>query len=286
VTQQLSTHGIGASEIAAICGLNPFAGPWGIWLRKTGQVPDVEANPNIEWGHRLEPAIRQAYADKTGATMHVPPESMFHHQHSWARATPDAIAVSAPQERYPLGIWQHLVQAKNVGYWVGKDWGDAPPVYVQLQEQWEMAVTALPRADVAALIAGFDFRIYTVHRDDTMIADLLTIAEDFWRKVQARTPPKVDASEACRDHFTRRLQLVQPVELVADAEIESLVGNWKTTRDARKQAERDVEKMRNQVRATMDAAQCNRIVSRLGMIKLDSTGKLLEPREWSKENNR
>lgn len=35
--QELSRHGIGASEIAAIAGLNPYASPWGVWPAKTGQ---------------------------------------------------------------------------------------------------------------------------------------------------------------------------------------------------------------------------------------------------------
>lgn len=266
--QNLSTHGIGASEISAVVGMNPYAGPWDIWLRKTGQAPDVEEGEAIEWGHRLEPAIRQKYADLTGAVMYVPSESLFHFDTPWARATPDAIVFESAD---PLAKWLHLMQVKNVGYWPGKDWDDGPPAYVQLQEQWEMYVTGLDRADVAALIAGSDYRVYTVHRDDKLIADLVEIGADFWRHVETRTPPKIDESEACRNHFTRRLAKAQSVELVADADIEGTIAEWHKARTALKQAERDVERLRNTVLSTMTAAQVDRIRSSLGMPKLART---------------
>ena len=284
MNQSLSTHGIGASEIAAICGLSPYESAWGVWLRKTGQAPDVDPTPQIEWGHRLEPAIRQKYADATGATMYVPPESMFHPETKWARATPDAIVVTesfhGSTRPWPREFWSHLVQVKNVGYWPGKDWLNGPPVYVQLQEAWEMYVTGLDRADVAALIGGGDYRTYTVHRDDRMITDLVDIAAAFWRRVESRTPPPVDESEACRDHFSRCLAKVPHVELVADEEAEALVEQWRRARAEQKAVEKRVETLRNKVRALMDEAQCDRIIARCGSPSLSRTA----PKTYNETN--
>lgn len=270
-TQRLNTHGIGASEIAAIAGLNPYASPWDIWLRKTGQKPDVEATQAIEWGHRLEPAIRQAYADKTSAIIHVPETSIYHNDREWARATPDGIVLSGEPSN-PISLWTHLVQCKNVGHWVEKSWSDAPPAYVQLQEQWEMDITGLARADVAVLIGGNDFRIYTVHRDDKMIGDLVAIADDFWRKVESRTPPKIDDSHACRDHFTKRLTKVDVVELVADVETEALIGEWRELATKQKATEKRIETIRNEMYQQLVDAKADRIMSNHGMPKLQRTG--------------
>jgi putative phage-type endonuclease len=268
MTQTLSRHGIGASEISTIAGCNPYETEWGLYLRKTGQAPDIDPTPPIEWGHRLEPAIRQAYADKTGATMHVPSESLFSAEHNWARATPDAIVLAGTE---PLAPWDYLMQAKNVGYWPGKDWDEGPPVYVQLQELWEMYVTTLARADVAALIAGSDFRIYTVHRAEGMITDLVDIAAAFWRRVERREPPNIDGSEACRDHFTRRLAKVRPVELRADGDLEDVMCRWHDARADLKRAESLVERMRNTVLSSLDGARADRIVSSVGTAKLART---------------
>lgn len=271
--QTLSTYGIGASEIAAICGMSPYESAWGVWLRKTGQAPDVDPTPQIEWGHRLEPAIRQKYADATGAAMWVPPESMYHAEMKWARATPDAIVLDGD-------LWSHLMQVKNVGYWPGKDWDHGPPVYVQLQEAWEMHVTGLARADVSALIAGGDYRMYTVHRDDRMIADIVDIAEAFWRRVESRTPPPVDESGACRDHFNRRLAKVPHVELVADEAAEALVEQWRRARAEQKAVEKRVETLRNKVRALMDESTCDRIIASAGSPSLSRTA----PKTYTETN--
>jgi len=262
-TQKLSSSGIGASEIAAIAGLNPYASPWDVWLKKTGQVPDVEQNAPMEWGHRLEPAIRQKYCDETNELVHVPGESLFSKEFPWARATPDGVAVD--DKGFPN--WKHLLQCKNVGTWVEKAWSDAPPVYVQLQEAWEMMVTGLPRADVAVLIGGNDFRIYTVHRDQKVIDDLLTIASDFWKKVETRTPPPVDESEACKRHFEKKLKR-EAIEVIADGETEQLFTEWHTLVRRMKADEKRVETIRNLVRQQMAEAGATIIKSSIGDAKL------------------
>lgn len=257
--QNLSHAGIGASEIAAICGLNPFASPWDVWLRKTGQSAEFEGNAFTEWGHRLEPAIRQKYADDTSSLVHVPRESLFSSERAWARATPDGIVLTGPDDR----AWSHLLQCKNVGTWVGKSWDDAPPVYVQLQEQWEMYVTGLARADVAALIGGSDYRVFTVHRDDKAIGDLLTIADDFWKKVESRTPPAVDESDACRQHFESRIKGTK-VEVVADEQTDRLFHEWRDLTMQAKATKKRIETIRNLVRQQLAEADAHRILSSIG----------------------
>jgi putative phage-type endonuclease len=260
--QQLSSFGIGASEISAVAGLNPYASPWDIYLRKTGQAPDIEPTEPMEWGNRLEPAIRQKYCDDTGELVHVPITSLFHADYPWARATPDGIALAKEHG------WKHLLQCKNVGSWVEKAWSEAPPSYVQLQEQWEMLVTGLSRADVAVLIGGNDFRIYTVHRDDKIITDLLTIAGEFWMRVETKTPPPIDESEACQKHFESRFAKGSTVELIADGETEMLMSTWHELTKTQKATETVIKRIRNEVRSRLADAQAGSLVSTIGIAKL------------------
>lgn len=247
-----STFGIGASDIAAIAGQSKYSSPWDVYKRLTqredlGAQPDVEADEVLAdsmletddrdiytrtgWGHLLEPVIRQAYADETGLEVRVP-SSLFHRENRWARATPDGIAY-ARDAGHPATMTapfnpdhDRLVQCKNVGQFVAREWAEAPPAYVQLQEQWELYVTGLTRADVAALIGGGDFQVFTVWRDDALITDLVTIAEDFWKRVQKGQPPDVDASNACRDHIAGRLAAAQALELASDENTEKLARRY------------------------------------------------------------
>lgn len=270
-TRAPKSFGIGASEIAAIAGLNPYASPWDVWLRKTGQAPDESENEAMEWGHRLEPAIRQKYVDQTGAVVYVPPESLYHAEHAWARATPDGVVLGDHTPRTTIEkplYWKHLLQCKNVGGWVERSWSDAPPIYVQLQEQWEMYVTGMARADVAALIGGNRFQVYTVHREQRLIDDLVTIASDFWRKVETRTAPPVDDSDACREHFESKYAKSNAVELVADGELEAVFRRWRRQTRAEKYLKKQIERSRNLVRKALAEAQADRITSSHGMATL------------------
>lgn len=270
--QALSRHGIGASEIAAVAGLNPYASPWDVWQSKLGLAPPVTDDDSeaIEWGHRNEPAIRQKYADLTGAMLYVPTESLFHPEHTWARATPDAIVVTSGVAKRDR--WDRLMQAKNVGYWPGRDWRGGPPAYVQLQEQWELLVSDLARADVAALIGGSTFEVYTIHRDDKMIADLLTIGEEFWRRVTERREPPIDASEACRRHFESRIKIADAVELVADVELEATMADWHALHLEAKRVERKLETARNLVRRSLAEAGAGAVTSSHGVAKMRASG--------------
>lgn len=266
--QNLSRYGLGASEIAAVAGLSPFSSPWKVWLQATGQAEDVEQNSFMEWGHRLEPAIRQKYSDDTGFVVYVPPSSMFHPRRAWARATPDGIAGAEIKPDQLLDPKRHhLVQIKNTGEWAGKSWSDGPPAHVVLQELWELDVTGLDRADVAVLIGGNDFRIYTVHRDQKAIDDLVTIGEDFWKKVEKRIEPSVDDSEACRQHFEKRFKS-NTVELAADADTESLFAEWRTLTQQQKANEKRIETIRNLVRKQLAEADASRLVSTIGTAAL------------------
>lgn len=267
--QRLSTYGVGASGIAAICNMNPFASPWDLWLSSTGQAPPIEENEPMEWGNRLEPAIRQKYCDETGALVYVPPESLFHPERSWARATPDGVVVidDRPAQKSERRNWAHLIQIKNTGYWMAKDWDAGPPVHVQLQEQWELMVTGLQRADVAVLIGGNDYRCYTIHRDDKAIEDLVTIANDFWSKVEKRIEPKVDDSDACKRHFEKRFKR-DAVELVADKDTENLFAEWRALEMRVKLDEQRKKTIRNEVRKLMADAGASVVRSTLGDAKL------------------
>lgn len=266
--QNLSRYGIGASEIAAVAGLNPHASPWDVWCRKTGLAPDIEPNAPMEWGHRLEPAIRQKYVDDTREMVYVPPESLFHKENKWARATPDGLILSEHLQPGNPRNWKHLLQCKNVGYWVEKAWSAAPPAYVQLQEHWEMYVTGLDRADVAVLIGGNEYRCYSIHRDDKVISDLVTIGEDFWKKVEGRIEPKVDDSDACRQHFERKFKRADAVELVADSVVEDLFTDWHEVTLRQKHDKKRLETIRNQVRKLMAEAGASSIRSVLGAASL------------------
>lgn len=201
--QTRSDIGLGASEVSAALNLNPYRSAYELWQEKIGEREPFAGNDNTRWGQLIEDAARTAYVEKTGYALHVPPASLYSPTVEWARATPDAVVVETYGPSAAIK-WQHLVQIKNTGYWPGQQWKHGPPEHVVLQEQWEMFVTGLARADVVVSLGGGFPEIFTVHRDEALIADMVRAAEKFWRQVQNRIPPPVDDSDACRTYWSAR----------------------------------------------------------------------------------
>jgi predicted phage-related endonuclease len=105
-----------------------------------------------------------------------------------------------------------------------------------------------------------------------VIADLVDIAAKFWERVQTRTPPPVDASEACRDHFKERLLKADAVELVADAEMGAVMQKWHELHQLVRQGEREIDRLKNTILSTLADVGTDRIKSEVGTAKLHRSG--------------
>lgn len=293
MTQDLSKRGLGASEIAAVAGLNPHASPWDVWLAKTGQST-FAGNELTEWGHRLEPAIRLRYCDETGAVVVVPSGSMFHPSHEWVRATPDGmiwdgasperieeLRRSSPETLRDAKA-SRLFQAKNVNEWGARmaGWEARCPDHVQLQEQWEMLVTGAPEADVCALIGGNTWVMHRVFFDARIANDLLEIGTAFMRDLELGVKPKADGSDACSRHLRAQLRRRDSiVEVIADEDLESEVRTW---HDAHVEIARAIarkEAARSKVMAAIAAAGATRLVTSVGCINVKA-GVTKQSTDW------
>ncbi len=205
--------GIGGSDIAAICGLNPYTSPLEIWLKKAGQpVPrrdDPVLSEAAEMGHELEPVAARRFTKMTGLPALDNPGTLRRPDIPWALVNLDR-ATEENGERGALELKTRSSYALN-------DWIDEPPTDVHVQVQWQLAVTGWPFAWTACLIGGQRTIVHRIERDDQMIDDLLAIGEEFWSWVENRQQPPIDGS-AATGHLLDRLH-ANPVQdvVVADA---------------------------------------------------------------------
>lgn len=235
---------LGASEIAPVLGMSRFWSPLAIYLAKhrtDAQMIDRNAATGpARWGQRLEHAIRTAYLeDILGGTDYVILQgdtqvgTVLHPEHEWMAASPDGVVVLADN----LDEWCWGLECKNVDRSQAHRWGDVgtdevPDEYA-LQCQWAMHVTGLARWDVAALIGGNEFRHYTLHRDEALIAMLVEQMTAFWvDHVQAGVPPDPMAQD--NDVLSRILPFRSPEVVDNDPAINALAV---AVRDARAAAE-------------------------------------------------
>ncbi len=58
--------GIGGSDAAAVCGLNPYKSPVDVYLEKVGAAAPVDETERMFWGNKLEDVVADVYSDRTG----------------------------------------------------------------------------------------------------------------------------------------------------------------------------------------------------------------------------
>lgn len=173
--------GLGGSDIAGILGLSKWNTPLDVYNSKTSDEIDDSDNSSMEWGRRLEPVIRQKYADVTGRIV-IQPDCMFQHPvHKFMIANVDGLVDD--------GRILEIKTARSIVGW-GDEGTDEIPDYYKTQVQHYMTVVGAKVCDVAVLIGASDFRIYTVHSDPELEALLIESEQEFWNEhVLAKVPP-------------------------------------------------------------------------------------------------
>ena len=190
--------GIGGSEIAAIVGLNQYRTPMQVWESKVNPVQDEETSQPAYWGTVLEDVVAKEYALRTGNKVQRLTKQMRHPEFSFAIANIDRAVINpeiSGNVRWKDGrlTTDRILECKTANGFMAKQWGEAgtdsvPDAYL-IQCQWYMGVTGASVCDLAVLIGGQDFRIYTILRDDDLINDLLIQGAAFWELVQNKIEP-------------------------------------------------------------------------------------------------
>jgi predicted phage-related endonuclease len=211
----IRSTGIGASEVAAICGLSFYGmGPHSVYLRKRGLVGPSESSLMSRMGHAMERTIEPEYLHEVGIEL-APlldasgePLTMRHPDHEWALASIDRVRTT---DLIPVEI--KLIAGKRAHYaeqdpcWCGRKshmhWGrdvDSIPADVYAQVQWQLFVSGAPWAHVCRIWASDfsapEFRIHTIKRSEVDIAWLFENVRKFWfDNVLAGVPPEPDSSD-------------------------------------------------------------------------------------------
>lgn len=190
--------GIGGSDVAAVLGISKYDGPTKVFYDKLGALPDVD-NAAMEWGRRLESAVRGKFADEH-PELHVTdgPGLVAHPERRWQIATIDGLAAEGPHSAPSA-----LVEVKT-GRADADDWGDEQTDEVPLpyvcQVTWYLDVFGLDVGFLAVLLDGRDYREYQIDYDAALAAKLRAHAEAFWtRHVLARVPPDPDGLASTAD---------------------------------------------------------------------------------------
>lgn len=216
------SQGVGASEVGALLGVDPYNSYLSLYLLKTGQTPGFEGNAASRWGDRAEPLIADLFAEDHPEYAVLPaPGVLRSREHPRLLASPDRPLAAAGHP----DLWVSLLECKTASQYQAKHWdvelGLMPPrYYAQIQAQ--LCVTGLDGAWVGAIIAGADPVFMQVQRDQVLIDTIVERVEDFWSRIEDRdepdfdfTPQSVEALEAVRRQAGKAVVVDSRAEVVA-----------------------------------------------------------------------
>jgi len=262
IDQILRSKGIGASEIAAIAGLDENRDAHDVWAVKTGRLKlkTADLNSRPAWGLRLQQAILQGYSEITKVKTVFVDETYRNKDREWQLTSPDGFAIGAAGQgrhlQFPSGtiVMNALfgIDAKNCGLdqstKYGKE-GDSVPDTVACQCQWSCSTFDSPWWDVAALIGGNSLRTFRIYRDAGIQADLLQIGEDFWKRyIEPDVEPPIGSTEMAAEYIRQKFpRHVTNLRLATDEEAEVL-DQLRITRDRYKKAEAEKDRLSNVIK--------------------------------------
>lgn len=178
---------IGGGNIAGILGLSPFKTLLDEYLTITGEMPE-EITPEkaefFEDRRDLEPWAAKKFTRRTGLAVVRTNERYDDPQFLWAKAEIDF------EPEGDCNGETKTVHPNAVSGWGDPDAGEEPPLYVTAQAMWGLGVTGRQLCYVQALIGFDDHRVYEIHRDDELIAEIRRQAARFWKyHIEPRRPP-------------------------------------------------------------------------------------------------
>jgi len=185
---------IGGSDIGSICGVNPYRSALDVYLEKTSDNIAEETNAAMRWGNLLEDVVAKVYSEDTGYFLKIADGPIYHSEYKFLAANIDRWAHDIHPFKSEMTT-KHILECKTAGFNKTKDWGeegsDQIPESYLVQVAYYASICDVPKVDIAVLIGGQDFRIYTYERNKELENKLIKIACNFWHNhIEKRIPPK------------------------------------------------------------------------------------------------
>ena len=180
---------IGGSDAGAVAGMNPYKGPYAVWLDKTGKQTELdESSITLEVGSFLEQYVADKFTEITGKRVMKVKSMLMNELYPWACADIDrrVVGEDAILECKTTGSLTNMKLLRNGEY----------PMSWYCQMTHYLAVTGAKKAYLAVLINNREFKWFELERSQDEIDSLMRMEERFWQHVTENTPPEVAEADA------------------------------------------------------------------------------------------
>jgi putative phage-type endonuclease len=219
---------LGASEIAAVLGVDKWHSPLDVYNSKLGLVAPFEGNNHTLRGQRLEAIAADYYAELTGRKLRRYTRAYAHKQHSFIQGHIDRIvegeSVIAEIKCPSIAAYRKIQREGLPDSW-------------QIQMQVYMGLSGHKQCVIIVFCAdAWDLLHFELEFDEAIYTPAIAAGAKFWTDhVLTQTPPdpeptgkkpdfelaKTDGTVTFRDDepfIARSVALIEAIQLAADAE--------------------------------------------------------------------
>ena len=192
----------------------------------------------------IEDVIAEEYGRVSGCIIEKPSTPIIHSKYKFLGANIDRWVISTNSP--------YILECKTAGFNKGKEWGnsgtDQVPESYLIQCAFYASICDVPKVDIAVLIAGQDFRIYTYNRNKDLEDKIVKIGINFWyNHIEKRIPPKCVNT---RDTFNLFPQSNYH-EIVAEDNIIEKLEQLKTKKEEESRIQSTIEKLKTDIQEFM-----------------------------------
>lgn len=164
---QLRKQRLGATDVSAVLGLNPYRTAYEVWLDKTDRMEPWEGNDATRLGHIIEPVLLDEAERRWGTlrrNVFCPHESLpiAATLDGWLPDTAEVVEIKT------AGLTNAFAE---LGHW-GDAGTDEVPEWYLLQVQVQMLVSGSDNSKLLALISGRGIVEYEIPVD-TVVCDII-----------------------------------------------------------------------------------------------------------------
>lgn len=236
---------LGGTDIAAILGYNKYKSALDVYQDKiSDEIIDIESEPAY-WGNRLEQVVADEYQSRMNVVLDNTDTFKRHDDYEFLGANIDRLVRD--------GDDTYILEVKTTGAFNGDEWGeeftDQIPTPYLFQVAYYCAIFNQERADIALLVGGQKFKIYTYRRSIQLETFLIKSAVKFWEEhIVKRIPPEPTVEE---------LSFLEPTKtsVTVDDKIESLVKELNETKNMMKVYKKKQEELESEIKLFMGESE-------------------------------
>lgn len=240
--------GIGGSDAAVIMGMNSYKSTYQLWMEKTGQVepPDLSDNQYVYWGTKNESNIADWFQEETGKKVkRLGTLQSREYPFMLANVDRTVIGENAGLEIKTAGVSQY------------RKWKDdeIPDAYY-CQCLHYMAVTGAGYWYIAVLLGGNEAKWKRIERNEEDIQHLIMAETDFWKLVEARTPPPVDGSDSCAAALSAQYKGGDPnYSIILPPDIDGVIASLEDDKAIMDALKKQITEKENRLKALLGNAE-------------------------------